>query len=196
MRALTIFAVALAACGSGGTDPHDMSADEHREVAAGHHTQGDEATPVPHRPSRFGTDLASERDPAAIHHAQGERHGAAAEALDAEVARSCEGVSPEEQARCMFAGGVLRSVEHVDGGAVLHLTAALGDAAAVEHRARCHYARMAQEGFTSNTHCPLGARDLVITASAATGGVDLRLTSENEESARTVRDRAHAIVGH
>jgi hypothetical protein len=192
--AAVALAVLLAGCGGAqGTAPEDMSASGHRDAARSHEEQGDRAGVRVSRGSARLSATESRVDLGALHRAEAHEHAAAAEALETQRAAVCEEVPEEEQTPCPFAAH-RDSVSDVTGGVEIRLGEAAGSADEVQRRIDCHRARMAVEGFEGSPHCPLGVRGLAVRAiPAAHGGVSVRLTAPDEESAGQLRIRAHAM---
>ncbi len=139
-----VLCVLALGCGSPtpGTRPDDMSAAEH-EHAAGEHQAMSEQHEGRYDPS--ATDTREGRsggargggpawpvriyNPTEGHHAEAERHAehaaehaAAGEALRRFEQAQCQGFPPETRASCPLMGTVA-SVEDIDGGVRLHVTA-------------------------------------------------------------------------
>lgn len=196
IRIGAVFALAglLVGCGgTQGTAPEDMSASRHRDAARSHEEQGERAGVQVSRGSARLGGTESRVDLGAPHRAEAREHAAAAAALESRRAAACEEVPEEEQTPCPFAAH-RESVSDVAGGVEIRLGAGAGSADEVQRRIDCHRARMAVEGFIGSPHCPLGVRGLAVRATAGEhGGVSVRLTAPDEESAGQVRVRAHAM---
>ncbi len=192
--AVVALAGLLVGCGGArGTAPEDMSASRHRDAARTHEEEGQRAGVHVSRGSARLGGTESSVDLGAPHRDEARGHAAAAATLENRRAAACEEVPEEEQTPCPFAAH-RESVSDVEGGVEIRLGADAGDAEEVGHRIDCHRARMAIEGFVQSPHCPLGVRGLAVRATAAAhGGVSVRLTAPDEDSAGQLRVRAHAM---
>lgn len=184
----------LVGCGGAqGTAPEDMSAAGHRDAARAHEEQGDRAGVRVSRGSPRLGGTESRIDLGAPHRDESRDHAAAAEALEARRIAACEEVPDDEQAPCPLAAH-WQSASDVTGGVEIRLSDAAGSAEEVQHRIDCHRARMAVTGFAGSPRCPLGVLGLAVRATPAEGGgVSVRLTAPDEESAGQLRARAHAM---
>jgi len=194
----------LAACGSQGTHPDDMSAEEHRDMAAGDEAEADEHESQYDPDSRqpIGANTAGQSDlfygladynPTEGHLAEAQRHQdlaaehrAAAAALEAFEEQECARFPSETRASCPLLGQVT-SVENVDGGVRVVLSEGANAAAVADHM-RCHLAYARTQGREGMDHCPLYVEGATVDAE---GGITLT-TAAGDSAVAELRQRARA----
>ena len=202
---ITFAAILVAACSSTppGANPHDMSADEHREHAAAHDAQadshegkhdpnllvesnsagGDSFSVASYNPTDFHRELAVE------HKGHADAHRAAAAKLESFEAQECGRFPPATRKECPLLG-TMASIDKIDKGATLHFKPKVNTKAALAH-VKCHLAFAATEGFKGMDACPLYVKGA--TVSALPNG-DLNLTVEDAKLVTAVQQRAASHV--
>lgn len=198
-------AILVACAGTQGTDPDDMSAEEHEAHAGDHDSAADEHAEQ-HEPTAtstisgqaptlgqmmIGTDIYN---PTASHHLESEQHRAiadehrrAAEQLRAFEAEECGRFPTETRAACPLLGH-LASVQDVEGGVRLTFDVNVNQEAVHAH-VRCHNAFARARGRAGMDHCPMYV-DGVRVEQDESGGT-LLLTS-GDEAIAAVRSTARA----
>lgn len=199
-------AVGVAACGGQGTHPDDMSAEGHREAAAGseeeaaqHQSQYDpdarvmtasETTVI--SDLAYGPDVYNPTDPH-LTEAQrlrdlAEAHRRAAASLEAYEAQECARFPAETRAACPLLGQVT-SVEDVEGGVEIVVADGIRADAVADHM-RCHVAYARTQGREGMDHCPL----YVEGARVSSDGMLSLTTDGGEDAVEELRRRARAHV--
>ncbi|MEQ9077161.1 MAG: hypothetical protein RLP09_25090 [Sandaracinaceae bacterium] len=199
-----VLTAALAmACGSSGTHPDDMSAEAHREAAAGeereaaeHQSHYDEDTGD--GTGQHGVDPAlyygidvynptrEHRRKARQHRLLAEQHRSAAAALEAFEEQECARFPPETRAICPLLGQ-LASIEDVEGGVRLRFADGVRENAIAAHM-RCHLAFGRTHGREGMDLCPL----YVDGASVGSNDGITLTTSAGDDAVAELRRRSRA----
>jgi len=201
--------VLSAACGGGsaGTQPGDMSADEHRAAARAEDEQAsthqaEEAQAV--QPSQastltpvgvaFDLDLYDPREAHGAaeqtHRHLAEEHRQAAETLESFEEAECASFPSETRVLCPLMGQ-LASAEDVPGGVKLSFNEGVNVEAVTAHL-RCHTAYAATHGREGMTHCPM----YVEGAAIGTDEGAVLITTGTAGAVSDVRRRTRSHVGH
>jgi hypothetical protein len=166
----------LGLSGCGGTQD-ELTAEEHRRLAAEHETQADseDAQYDPEAERRrtrarmdYGLDVYNptehHRAAAAEHREHAAEHLAAAQELEAFEMEECASFPPETRGLCPLTGQVEGRCERVDDGVVVRFRSDVNVEAALDH-VRCHiaFARVHGPGVE---HCTLYIPGLRVEAGA------------------------------
>lgn len=215
MLAVTVAAAVVGACASqkaSGSDPDDMSVEEHREAAEKeeqkaekHEEQYDpeaKATKVEadvQNEPGAGVEYTTEEynptvrhlEEAETHEEHAKQHEQAAQKLVGFENEHCEKFPEESRAQCPLMGQV-RAVEEVDDGAKL-MVAEEVDLDAIEDHMRCHFAYARTVGYEGMDTCPLYLEDLSIDSSEEDHAVFIRTSdaSNVEQVRQRSRDHVH-----
>ena len=202
---VVLIGVLAVACRGRGTRPDDMSAEAHREAAAGeeaeaaqHQSRYDEDTrDVTGRPGvdsdvYYGLDVYNptreHRLEARQHRILAEHHRAAAAALETYEDRECARFPAQTRALCPLIDQVV-SVEDVEGGVRLRLAEEVREDAVADHM-RCHLAYARSQGREGMDQCPLYVEGARV---GSNGGITLT-TDAGDAAVSELRRRAHGHV--
>lgn len=199
-----------AACGGNqGTQPDDMSAEDHRRAAAGEQAESDAhgsrydpdtrattgSSSAPNSDLFYGPEVYNptevHRHASEEHRTLAEQHRAAAAALEAYEEQECGRFPAATRAACPLLGQVAE-VEDVDGGVRIELAEEAMRDAVADHM-RCHVAYARTQGREGMDQCPLYAEGASVTSDA--DGVILT-TDAGEEAVGELRRRARAHAAH
>ncbi len=200
----------LVACGATpGSQPDDMSAAHHRQVAAEedrkaaeHDSHYDPSEQIMTTPA--GTDAQGNiiyapgmynpteghRNLAADHKKHAEDHRAAAEFLEKSEEQACKAFPPETRTACPLLGH-LESVQDIDGGVRVRFAEGVNLEAATAHMG-CHLAHARTQGYQGMDSCPLYIKGVGAKRVGDTRDVDL--TVDDKASVGELRARAAAHV--
>lgn len=176
--------ISAAACASTppGARPYDNSAAGHRREAEQHQTEAD------HTLQSRGSKAYYQQ--VHLHKQLAAAHLRAAERLDAEVERLCEGRSADADA----VWSEISDTDTVLGGAVLHLSPEVGTAKDVLAQLRCHRATVARGGFASFPDDPLAIDGLDIIVHDEPTGIAVMFGVDGEGQVRDLRRRVELIA--
>lgn len=183
-RNLLLFIVPMAlACSrpAPGTRAHDDSAVGHRAEAASHQAEAD-ATLVFTGSKAYYESVHREHQRLAAAHLR------AAQQLEAEYARACEGRPRDE------GWPEIASADEVPGGVVLHLTPESGSADEVMAKLECRRASLALNGFDHYPEDPLAVDAIDVIVHAEPGGTAVMFGVEGDADVEELRRRAEAIA--
>ena len=202
----------LVACSSqaAGTNPDDMSAEEHQAAAEAHEATAEKhaedydpeartaGPPVSDDPFRGAVYGLETYNPTEYHHRMSERHQdharqhrEAGETLLAFEEESCGKFPAETRAECPLMGQV-QAVEDVDGGVQLNFREGVS-LAAVEAHMKCHFAYARTQGYEGMDSCPLYLRGLSIESDAESHTVTVTTTDSAVVESLRQRSREHAL---
>jgi len=203
---LLLTALAATACGGNqGTEPNDMSAEEHRragseddQAADGHDERydpdargtGGTGPQMANADLDYGLDVYN---PTAGHHDRAERlrelaaaHRAAASALDQYEEAECGRFPTETRSTCPLLGNIAELTD-VEGGVRIELVEGVRADAAADHM-RCHLAFANTHGREGMPNCPLYVEGAAVGSSE---GLTLT-TGAGDEAVTELRRRARA----
>lgn len=201
----------LGACGAApGTRPDDMSAAQHRQMAAAeerkaerheaHYDPSEEVTmrtagtnaqgdviyaPRVYNPTRSHLHIAGQ------HRRHAEEHRAAARALEKFEQEQCKLFPPETRELCPLLG-TLESVQNIEGGVRVRFLDGVNMPAATDH-VLCHLAYGRTQGRQGMDSCPLYIEGVTAKRVDETRNVDL--TVDDPAKVPELRARAAAHVG-
>ncbi len=181
---LLAVSISAAACvkAAPGTRPHDNSAAGHRREAGQHQTEAD------HTLQSRGSKAYYQQ---VYHHKQlAAAHLRAAEKLDADFERQCEGKTPDASVVWRH----IQDTDTVEGGAVLHLTPEVGTAKYVLAELRCQRAAVAREGFAAFPDDPLALDGLDIIVHDEPGGIAVMFGVDGGDAVIDLRRRIDVIA--
>ena len=203
---LCISATLATACGSQGTHPDDMSAEEHRQTAGEEELDADrhdaDYDPNAHATVAGGGSLMAISElygletynPTAQHHAEAQRlrelaeeHRAAAATLERFEEQECGRFPAQTRPICPLLNQV-REVTDIDGGVSMRLVDG-ANAAAVRDHSRCHVAFARTHGREGMDHCPLYLQG--VSVGSGDGGVTL-VSDQGEAAVTELRRLARA----
>lgn len=206
LGALTTALVA-ASCASTlppGANPHDMSAEEHREHAAEERAKaqvheerynpsaGDEVAAGGPFGYGFGVSVYNptghHAEEAAEHRAHAKAHEAAAAALEQFEDEACKELPPKTRAVCPLFGQIDAAKNLSDGVAITPSSDVNRDALLAHMR--CHLAYAATEGFEGMDACPLYVKGVTLEA----GESDIILHAPDPASANALQSRTATHV--
>lgn len=212
--------VVFAACGTPGTNPHDMSVAGHERTAREHELAGDEivrkcaqrhsepaiALVAPCWTSRSEQMVKAHRDAAA-------QHRAASAALRDAEASACAGIAAEDRDMSPFENpedivAVERLVESVpptaklaplprEVGVVVTFRAVPGLTAEwLQRIVDCHLARNAALGHVvpEMPNCPLVPRGVSAHVRSVGNGFAVEVRAEDRDTVREIRARAERLI--
>lgn len=201
--------VSCASQKTAGSDPDDMSVEEHREAAEKeeekaekHREQYDPSAKETKRRAQAGNPEAgieyttTEYNPTTQHleeaktyeeHAK--QHEQAAQTLLEFENEQCAKFPEKTRAQCPLMGQV-RAVEEVDGGAKLMIAEGVALDAIADHM-RCHFAFARTEGYEGMETCPLYLNDLTIEPVESDHAVIIRTSDSSNVDGVRQRSRDH-----
>ena len=197
-------ATVAAACGSSGTHPDDMSAEEHRQTA-GEEEHDANLHDADYDPNARATTAGRSSvmanaefyglaiyNPTAGHRAEAQglrelaaEHRGAAAALEHFEEGACAHFPPETRPSCPLLGQV-REVTDVEGGVSIRLVDGANDDAVRDH-SRCHVAFAATHGRDGMDHCPMYVAG--VSVGPGEEGVTL-VTDQGQAAVADLRRRA------
>lgn len=185
----------LVACAgtSSGTNPHDMSYEEHLAAAEDadsryeyHEQQADVVEPAR---QGYHRGQAIEYQ----HHAQAHRE--AAEALRTDEVATCQSAPDEARATCPLTGDLpIEEIREIPNGVEIRFGAG-ADPALIESSVACHRAHAAYLGFEGMDDCPFYLRDISVNTTQVEGVPVLQITSTDPDVANQIRQRTLGTDG-
>ena len=204
---VALLTMGTAACGGSGTQPDDMSAEEHRAAGDEHEeeagTHDSRYDPEAQRTGRsivgtsdFAYDegtynpTAHHQDTAERHRGIAQQHRAAAAALELFEEAQCSMFPPSTRVTCPLLGQTVEAAD-VPDGVRLRLREGVNADAALDH-VRCHLAFARSHGRQGMDRCPLYLPEVSV---APTEDGALILTTRDAEQVPALRERARTHVG-
>lgn len=207
---LFVVVLSTVACSSQapGTEPDDMSIEEHRQEARKHEKMSEEhrdqydpgAVGVRHDApgAAFSDVYTTEVYNPTKHHSQtaqkherhADQHEDAAEQLLSYEERHCVKFPEETRSTCPLMGQI-KAVEDVEGGVRITFREGVPMQPTLDHM-KCHFAFARTQGYQGMQSCPLYVRGVSFESEEASDSI--RLTTDNPEAVESLRRRTREHV--
>lgn len=187
--------VALAGCAGPnatrvGTQPDEMTAEQHRAAAREH---GQFARQGPYLRGRAWAPWTYSWDPGTDHLVVRDAHLAAAEVLEARYREACGELPIDAESRSPLARYSL-SASSIDDGVLVVVDPQAGDPAQILASIRCHRAWLVRGGRPGNVEDLVALDDLQYQVAVRDEIVELRVTASNPDDLVELRRRAGFAV--
>ncbi len=208
---LLTFVVILAGCATQnpGTDPDDMSVEEHKQTAEEHEERAEKheeqydpeaveaRTETARETTGYETYSTETYNPTAEHlkeakkhERHAEQHLEAAQTLETFEEKQCSRFPQDVRPTCPLMGRVI-DTENVEDGVLVTFNEEVALEPTVDH-IKCHFAFARTQGYEGMDSCPLYLKGISVEAKPGSNAVLLK--TDNPDSVEPLRQRARDHV--